>query len=186
MKKLLILTLYTSFMHSTLLSSSSEEIKHDTMQQTQSLANTSALRIASKKGDTTLMQKFIQLGADVNDVMGRDWPHAGRTLLVDAIDSGSYEAVKLLLDAGADSEIQSEVLTDLNILNPRIRNFASLSYAIMVNAPIEIIELLIHYSKNVNISTDYYNWTPYKIAAFYKNYQAMAALSRAGAVTGGI
>ena len=162
-KLLLVLTLITSSVHYP------------------SLANTSwALRIASKKGDTTLMQLLIKLGANVNDVVGRDWPHAGRTVLVEAIDSGSFEAVKLLLDSGADSEIQSEVPTNLNILNPRIRNFASLSYAIMANASIEIIELLIHYSKNLNISTDFYDWTPYKIAEFYKNSQAMAALSSTG------
>lgn len=144
---------------------------------------THALRAAAKKGDVEKMKKYIYLGADVNNVDGCDWPHAGRAMLTEAIDSGSLEAVNLLLDYGATVESLSEVPYHLNKLEPKTRNVPQLSYAIMVGAPLEIIKLLIKFSKNLNASDPYLGWTPYKIAAFYKNDAAMAVLAKAGADT---
>ncbi|MDT8413651.1 MAG: hypothetical protein RQ875_14385 [Vicingaceae bacterium] len=144
---------------------------------------TLALRNAAKHGDIEKMESAILLGADINDCYGLSWPHAGRMILTEAIDSRSVEAVRFLLVSGAIVECFAEVPFHLNILEPKVRNFSQISYAIMVNAPIKIIELLIRYSKNLNITTDYYSWTPYKIAAFYKNYKVMALLEKAGADT---
>lgn len=144
---------------------------------------TLALREAAKKGDVKEMKKCIQLGADVNDCEGCSWPHAGRTVLVEAIDSGCLEAVELLLDSGAIVEQISDVPSEHNKLNPRTRNVPQLSYAIMVGAPLEVIALLIQHSEDVSLPDIYIGWTPYKIAAFYKNYEVMALLEKAGADT---
>lgn len=144
---------------------------------------TVALQNAAKKGDVKEMKKCLQLGADVNDCDGCSWPHAGRMVLTEAIDSGVTGAVKLLLDSGAEVERFAEVSYELNMLEPKVRNYPQLSYAIVVGASLEIIQLLIRYSNNLNIATDYYPWTPYKIAAFYKKYEVMALLEKAGADT---
>lgn len=144
---------------------------------------TIALRKAAKKGDIKKMQRCIQNGADVNDVEGRSWPHAGRSILTDAIDSSSVEAVELLLKSGAIVEDSAEVPYFLNTLKPLERNFSQLSYALILHASTEIIELLIRYSKDINSASEYYGWTPYKIAAFYKDYRVMALLEKAGADT---
>jgi ankyrin repeat protein len=140
-----------------------------------------AFRIAARKGDAAMIELLIQSGANVNDTWGCDQPHAGRTILVEAIESGSEQAVKMLLEHDARVEDFSELPVEFNRLEPKERNFMMLPYAIMIEAPIEIIELLIKYSKDLNKPTYYGDWTPYAIAAQYKNTQAMAALANAGA-----
>lgn len=144
---------------------------------------TTNLRHAIKTGNIAHMQQCIEQGADVNDRDGCDWPHAGRTMLTDAIDNKSVEAVELLLRSGASVEEISDIPSEYNKLKPATRNVPQLSYAIIVNAPLEIIKLLIQYSKNIDAPDIYIGWTPYAIAQYYKHIQAMDLLSQAGANT---
>lgn len=143
--------------------------------------NKTALMIASENANIEIMKELIKAGAHVNHNEGMDWPRAGRTVLTYGIHSGSLEAVKLLLDSGVDIEAIADVPGHLNILKPATRNIPHLSYAIMVGSSIEIIELLIKHSKNLNLTDIYIGWTPYMIASFYKNFRAMEALAKAGA-----
>ncbi len=143
----------------------------------------SALMIAAENANIEIMKELIKAKADVNYNEGCDWPRAGRTVLTYAIHSGSFDAVRILVEAGANVEVIADVPHEFNILKPSTRNVPHISYAIMVNASIKIIEILIQFSKNINKTDIYIGWTPYMIASYYKNTQAMAALSKAGADT---
>ena len=141
----------------------------------------SPLISATKKGDFQTMRLLIHEGADVNSREGTSWPHAGQSALSCSIDAKNYEAVQLLLESGARCEILVEVPCEHNFLKPRTRNLDHLSYAIMVNAPLSILNLLIAYSVDINAADPIGGWTPYTIAYFYKNELAMHALVEAGA-----
>lgn len=140
------------------------------------------LRNAAKNGDSQAIKQYLQDGADVNAYFERDFPRAGVTVLTEAINSGSADAVRTLLEHGAI--VETFAATPDNKLEPKSRNMPQLSYAIMVNAPTEIIKLLIQYSKDLNI-TDMakLGWTPYKIALKYQRDDVMKLLELAGADT---
>lgn len=143
----------------------------------------SPLMKAAEKGDVQTMQVLIDQGADVNENEGMDQPHHGHYVLGYAINSGSAQAVKLLLESGA----KVDTITDIdefafNRLEPNAR-VSHLGYAIMINAPIEVIDLLINQSKNLNFDHLSIGWTPYLIAKRYGNEKAAQALSNAGADT---
>lgn len=144
---------------------------------------TQSLYEASKKGDLARMRACLEAGADPIYWDGQDFPRPGKSTLSQAIDSGSIEAVKLLLDAGANVEIYSEIPYDLNLLdNPTSRGASQLGYAIAVGSSTEIIKLLVSYSKNLD-KADLFtgHWTPYRIARFYERDDIATLLAEAGA-----
>lgn len=150
---------------------------------------TRMLQRAAQKGDVATMRECIELGANVNYSYDVDFPQLGRSILTEAIDSKSPEAVKLLLEHGANVETgcgwSSWAISDEIPWELRTRYITQLSYAIVAEAPIETIKLLIQYSKDLNIIDPIHEigWTPYKLAALYKNYEAMELLAQAGAHT---
>lgn len=142
----------------------------------------SKLRNAARSGDVNAIKQYLQDGADANAYFERDFPHAGVTVLTEAINSGSADAVRTLLEQGAIVETFAAVPD--NKLEPKSRNMPQLSYAIMVKAPIEIINLLIQYSKDLNITDmSRLGWTPYKVALKYQRDDVMKQLELAGADT---
>ena len=153
---------------------------------------TQELRIAARAGDSLTMADCIFRGADVNDREGCTTCPV-KSVLSLAIDKASenneseykgFDAVKLLLDSGADIEALSDVPAECNKLEPKVSLFPPLSYAIMVDAPLKIISLLRWRGANVQRADIIgLGWTPYRIAALYKNYEVMEMLKAAGVET---
>ncbi len=140
------------------------------------------LMIATQKQDLISMQTLINAGADVNAIYGWDQPHCGKSVLACAIDTHSIDAVKLLLEAGACVETPADIPEKYFHISKALglRAFPLISYAIIVNAPIEIIELLIQHSKNLNATGPFdknQKYTCYEIAQYCQNTQAMRLLN---------
>lgn len=141
-----------------------------------------SLMDAAQKADLVTMQKLIAGGADVNAIAWRDQPHGGRPVLRFAIDSGSYEAVKMLLDAGATPHefTESPIITDHKDSNQR--NLSLLCHAINSQASIDIIALLIDRGAVLDGSPKIAgDWSPLMIAALRGYAEAVKVLLEAGA-----
>jgi ankyrin repeat protein len=134
-----------------------------------------ALMIASWTGNVSIMKKLIEAGADVNAVSGRDQPNMGKPVLRYAIDSRSPEAVRILLESGANAN----ELTNSPLLN--VRNIPLLSHAIRKGVSIEIINALIKSGADVNQKAHLVDLTPLMIACKDGYTDAVKALLAAGA-----
>lgn len=141
--------------------------------------NVTPLMLAAQKANIQEMQKHIKAGTDVNAVWGCDFPHAGFPVLRYAIDSGSCEAVRILLEAGADPNCQTEspvIYSDYcNVAN--LRNLPLLSHAINAHAPIAIVKELLHYGAHHGGKS----WSALMIAAWRGYQEAVLVLLEAGA-----
>lgn len=142
------------------------------------------LIVAAKKGDLSGVKKAIKEGADVDEVVGSDFPHAGKPVLRYAIDSGSREAVRALIRAGAKLGAFTEdpILRTKGFHKANARNIPLLSSAIKSRAPIVIIDELIAGGADVNqIDMLKVGWTPLMIAAYTGYTEAVKKLLAAGA-----
>lgn len=139
---------------------------------------------AAKKADIKEMKELINQGEDVNAVIGQDQPHAGKPILRYAIDSGSLEAVTLLLDNGANLNVDTEspIITDDLSKDANIRNLSLLSHAINSHASVDIIKELIKYGANVDGKPKIVgDWSSVMVAAYRGNKEALIILLEAGA-----
>lgn len=131
---------------------------------------------AAKRADIQSMTSLINAGADVNFETEWDQPHCGEPVLGFAIASKSPQAVKLLLDAGANPNRWMNA----GFLNIRVHSL--LSYAIGIHAPIEIVRDLITAGADVNRKTLIYgNVKPLDVAKAVYYPEAVELLLQAGA-----
>jgi len=145
-------------------------------------AEESVLIAAVKKGDLPAVNKAIKEGVDVNEVVGGDFPHAGKPVLRYAIDSGSRKAVRMLIKAGAKVDADTENgLIHHKRSKANVRNIPLISSAIKSRQPIEIIEELIAGGADVNQRAMHVDWTPLMIAAYTGYPDAVKKLLAAGA-----
>ncbi len=143
-----------------------------------------ALMVAAAQGDIATMHVLINASAEVNAVAWRDQPHAGKPVLRYAIDSGSLDAIALLIKSGAyvnnftESGLMHHARDHANT-----RNLTLLSHAIQTHAPIVIIQELIKAGANVNeIACEGWSyWTPLMVAAYYGYTEAVQLLLAANA-----
>ena len=100
-----------------------------------------------------------------------------------AIDSGSREAVRMLVKAGAKIDIDTENGIIHHWRSGRtVRNIPLLSSAIKSRAPIVVIDELIAGGADVNlIDMQKVGWTPLMIAAYTGYTDAVKKLLAAGA-----
>jgi len=139
---------------------------------------------AAEKGDTKQMQALIDAGADVNAIEGCDWPRAGYPVLRHAIDSGSIDAVKLLLECGADPNQHTTspiIMRDPSRSGANVRNLPLLSHAVRSHVSDGIVKLLIAHGADVNQKTICNEWTPLMVAAYVGDLAAMQLLITVGA-----
>lgn len=135
---------------------------------------------ATEFADIERMTLLINEGADVNffeEKYGQ--PYRGGSVLFWAIASKSVEAVKLLLDAGADPNQWFQLAI--------IRSYP-LSFAICMHAPIEMIKDLIAAGADVNAENlfpldlvKYYYPTQLELAKAVYYPEAVELLQQAGA-----
>lgn len=141
-----------------------------------------ALMIAAAQADLPIMQELINAGADVNECVGSDFPHPGITVLQFAINSGSVDAVNLLIKAGVQANgFAGEGLNlfEYGGSTPNVRVLTALMYAISRYASIEMIEALVAGGADVNKPDPVFGWwTPLMIAAYQGNKPAVAVLLR--------
>ena len=138
--------------------------------------------VAASMGYADIMRALIDAGADVNDIDGWDWPHAGKPVLRYAIDSGSLPSVEMLIKAGA---VVNE-FTECPILHPKRthaneRNLTLLACAIHSHAPMAIIKALIKAGAEVNKKSMFGYWTPLMVAAYDGYTEAAQELLAGGA-----
>lgn len=140
-----------------------------------------ALMIAAKDGLVDIMTVLIDAGADVNAVAYRYQPHAGKAVLVYAIESGIVLAVEKLIQAGANVNefVEYQLSTDM----ARNTRYATiLSFAISEKSSIEIIRALIIGGAHINETREFFGcWTPLMVAAYTGYSEAVALLLSAGA-----
>ncbi len=129
---------------------------------------TSALVFAAQKGHVDVIKNH----ANVNHIVGMDFPHPGKPVLGFAIDSGSLQAVKVLLEADANVHGVTEVFSKSKI---KQRSIPLLAYAIIIKSPINIIQALIDAGGATNWNELIEGWTPYKVAVEH-NYPQAAEL----------
>lgn len=126
---------------------------------------------ASEKADLAEMQILIDAGEDVNAAAFRDQPRGGKPVLRYAIDSGSIEAVRLLLKAGATPDNFTSDHREIPV-----RNLSLLLYAIAKQADILIIkELLLHGAALDGSPRLWSDWDALMVAS-YKGYTEAAKL----------
>lgn len=73
----------------------------------------SPINMAAKEGKTDLLKVYVDHGADVNDVN-----NLGATPLLYAIRNGDMEAVRLLIEAGADVSLEGEYFWEQKTYTP--------------------------------------------------------------------
>ncbi len=140
------------------------------------------IKEAIQAGDIKDLHYYIAQRPDLDQQECHGQAHMGKTLLSYAINSRSVQAVAILLKAGACVEIQSDLPVQV-AAQLKTRFLPHLSYAIAVGASLEMIKILIKYSKDLNICDLYYDRTPYEIARYYKRADVMRVLEKAGAKT---
>lgn len=120
---------------------------------------------ASEKAALVEMQRLIDAGEHVNAAAFRDQPRGGKPVLRYAIDSGSIEAVRLLLKAGATPDNFTSDHREIPV-----RNLSLLLYAIAKQADILIIkELLLHGAALDGSPRLWSDWDALMVAS-YKGY----------------
>ncbi|WAC74699.1 ankyrin repeat domain-containing protein [Roseateles sp. SL47] len=119
------------------------------------------LMYASKRGDLTSMHTLIEAGARLN-VHGLD----DSTPLISAISGDQYEAVQLLLEAGADPNFPSGVLTPL--------------YFALSDGRTAIASILIRKSARFEVPESNVQLFREKVCAREKDATFMAVLREAG------
>lgn len=139
---------------------------------------------AAQRADLKAMQGLIKQGADVNAVCGQEDFHAGSPVLRYAIDSGSLEAVRILLAAGANPNnlTESPLIYDDTFCHANVRNLSMLSHAVNSGAPIAIIQELIKYGAHSDGTPKTMgDWSSLMIASFRGYKEAVIVLLQAGA-----
>lgn len=148
--------------------------------------NTTALMEATKAGDVEFMHYLIQHGANINTQTEWDQPHAGKPALSFALETKNLDAVKLLVDAGANVNLYNDLGTtpDLQSIpeSLRQRNNPLLIYAIGVKLPMPFIEALLN-SKAVDVNKEslLHSVTALMVASAVGYEDAVKALLKAGA-----
>ena len=108
-----------------------------------------ALHFAANMGDLSKMEVLLKHGADVEKALNKK----GQTPLFNAIRSGKYSAVKLLIDNGANVSIK-----DFNGDYP-------IHIAVQYE-DIEVIDLLLEHGAKLDVS-NYEGTTPFHIAGWF-------------------
>lgn len=151
-----------------------------------------ALMIAAKNGDLNLLEWLINRKLKHYNVPNLDketpWdqPHAGKPALSFALETQNLEAVKLLVDAGANVNLYNDLGTVKNLETIpeglRQRNNPLLIYAIGRHLPMPFIETLLG-AKNVDVNKQslLYPVTALMIASAIGYEEAVKALLKAGA-----
>ena len=130
-----------------------------------------ALIVATKHNDLALMDLLIKKGANVNTETSWDQPHAGEPALTFAVANKSIEAVKKLLNAGANpNRYACRGNSQLG------RNIPILAFALKIRAPEEIITELIAHNVDPNLQAIMALTTPLTVAALIGNMQAVESL----------
>jgi ankyrin repeat protein len=106
-----------------------------------------ARAILAKSFDS--IELLLRAGADVQDVFGGEFPGAGIPILGFALDSGSIDIIKTIIDAGANVNqlIEGGIFVEKH---KGVRNNPLLTYAIANQMPREVIQLLIQHGADVN------------------------------------
>jgi ankyrin repeat protein len=138
----------------------------------------SPLMIAAKKANLEIMKQLIDAQANVNFITSHDQPYWGRPVLAYAIDSGSVDAVRMLIEAGA--KVDEFVDTDIKV-KPRVRIQPLLTYAITNRCSLEIIKALVEGGAGVNKYDAFEGWTPLMIAVVSGQTKVVDLLIEAGA-----
>lgn len=146
-------------------------------------AQETSLMKAASQANIHEMKDLIKAGACVNDVAWRDQPHGGNPVLRYAIDSGSLEAVQLLLENGANpNDFTESPLIKANDKRANVRNLSLLSHSINTGAPVAIIqELLKHGAHSDGSPKIMGDWSALMVAAYRGNKDALIILLQAGA-----
>lgn len=148
--------------------------------------NTTALMEAAKAGDIDFMRYLIKQGVELDTETLWDQPHAGKPALSFALEAKNLDAVKLLVDAGANVNLYNDLGTtpDLQSIpeSLRQRNNPLLIYAIGVKLPMPFIEALLN-SKSVDVNKEslLYPVTALMIASALGYREAVKALLAVGA-----
>lgn len=151
-----------------------------------------ALMIAAKNGDLNLLDWLLFRGLKIRKNLNIDketpWdqPHAGKPALSFALEAKNLDAVKLLVEAGANVNVYNDLgTTDIYTTIPeglRQRNNPLLIYAIGRKLPIPFIETLLSSKKvEVNKQSLLYPVTALMIASAIGYEDAVKALLKAGA-----
>ena len=151
-----------------------------------------ALMIAAKNGQLNLLQWLINRKLKHHNVPNLDaetpWdqPHAGKPALSFALEAKNLDAVKLLVEAGANVNLYNDLRTVENLETIpeglRQRNVPLLTYAIGRKLPMAFINILLS-AKNVDVNKKTFlgTATPLMIAAAIGYEQAAKTLLDAGA-----
>ncbi|QRI42761.1 ankyrin repeat protein [Mudlarkpox virus] len=113
--------------------------------------------------DINLCDIFIKYNANVNII-----DKSNRTPLFYAVKKDDYDMVKLLLDNGANVNVQDSV------------GYSCLHFAGIHNSSTEIISTLIQYGTELN-SCDWVGRTPLHVFVIESNFEAVKLLLKAGA-----
>lgn len=121
---------------------------------------------AADRDDTDRVKELIAMGANVNTVNNRDWFQEGYTPLMRASMYGNTEAVKLLLESGA---------------NIKLTNRHGISSFMMAcsNGYIEIAELLLKHGADIDKFGN--GWNPITAAAMHDCQKIITFLLENGA-----
>lgn len=132
--------------------------------------------------DIEHIKQLIKAGEDVNAVAYRDWPHGGKPVLRYAIDTHSWEIVRILLEAHANPNnfTESPLISENRTSN--VRNISLLSHAINSHAPLTIITELITFGAHLDGSPKICgDWSALMIAAYRGYTEAVILLLDKGA-----
>ena len=114
-------------------------------------------------GDCEALKRALAKAADVNEI----FPGSGWTPLLHAVTQGHYDAAKLLLEHGADPDIQN------------YQGVSAFLYAVRYGN-LKLAKLLYAYKANINLQ-DNYGDTPLTKAVITKNYACAEWLITIGA-----
>jgi ankyrin repeat protein len=125
---------------------------------------------ACAKSDISKIKTLIVKGADVNAIHSSVNREEGDPVLRFAIEVKNLEAVNLLLEAGADPNLDTFsplIVSEVDTTSNTTR-LSLLSHAIKAKVPLEIIRSLIQHGAFINSAEG--TWTPLMVAA-YRGYE---------------